>query len=316
MIDATIITTIDFNFRPIDLLYKSFIFFKRLAYTDIQIRIGHANRHTIYDYILTHIYTKIFKNIFIISVHYKSKNVKNSLLRNIASQNINSTFMIFSDIDIYFQINILNSMIAETKKNGFSIIPCLYLTRKGTQHILKTNDMNSIIDNWLSISFNYVKHIAIPSSFLCLTQETFKKLNGFDENFEGHGYEDFDFLLRLILYFDKKTLHLYSYEDKVYKSPLLMRGFRCFLASFCLKNVLQKKFVFHLEHKKNKATYNSDRQRNAFLFKEKFSILFKNTSYSSQIPNLIILFYATCHDLKINPELFTVLFFHKTSKKK
>ena len=311
MIDVTIITTLDFIFRPIDLLYKSFIFFKRLKNINIKIIIGHANRNTIFDYILTHIYTKKFKNISVCSISYKEKIVKNSLLRNTAIKNINTQFIVFSDIDIFFQEEILNKMIAETIMNGYSIIPCLYLNKKGTKYIIKTKNINNIVNKWLSIDFNYVKHIAIPSSFICITKETLKKIYGFDERFEGHGYEDFDFILRVVLCFDKKTIKLYQFEDKTYKSPLLMRGFRCLLASYCLKNVLQKNFVLHLEHKKNKIAYKKDRERNALLFKEKFRFYFSNRSYNIIIPNLIVLFYRTCYNMHINPDTFTVLFFYK-----
>lgn len=40
-------------------------------------------------------------------------------------------------------------------------------------------------------------HLASPSSITILKSADYETLHGFDESFRGHGYEDFDFLVRL-----------------------------------------------------------------------------------------------------------------------
>jgi predicted glycosyltransferase involved in capsule biosynthesis len=40
-------------------------------------------------------------------------------------------------------------------------------------------------------------HLASPSSITILKSDDYRMIKGFDERFRGHGYEDFDFLIRL-----------------------------------------------------------------------------------------------------------------------
>jgi predicted glycosyltransferase involved in capsule biosynthesis len=76
-------------------------------------------------------------------------------------------------------------------------------------------------------------------------------IKGFDERFRGHGYEDFDFLIRLYeLHGMLKKFNDFTL-DKTERSPLFAVGFRRYLGEACLEVLLEKDMAFHLYHEKD-----------------------------------------------------------------
>ncbi|EIX8705493.1 capsular biosynthesis protein, partial [Escherichia coli] len=114
-------------------------------------------------------------------------------------------------------------------------------------------------------------HLASPSSITILKSESYKKIHGFDESFQGHGYEDFDFLIRLYNHHFLSKLKSDFLIDKPCHSPLFTTGFRKYLGEYCLDILLQKDLALHLYHdKKHNDSYYSAREENYRIFRDKY----------------------------------------------
>ena len=311
-IPATIVTTVDFCFRPLSIFFRAYKFFKNCNNINIQVIVGHANRSKICDFLFLMMCKKKFKNIHIVSFDFKNVKNNNSILRNISSKEVKTKFIIFSDIDLYFDSDIIKYVIIDAERNKFSILPCLYLSKFGTKNFNKDKNRINIINKWLLWDIRNVLHLAIPSSFICLEKEIFDKIHGFDEKYEGHGYEDFDFMVRLLNYYNCIKFNNKSIIDKTYIAPLFAEGFRADLAAFCIKNIIKKKIVLHLYHKKNKKTYKSDRDKNRIIFLNKISSMITCEKVENvPVPILISLFYRLCDYYNVDSSSYGVLFFNK-----
>lgn len=334
----TVVTTIDFCFRPINIILRAYRLFKNCEKIGIKVIVGHANRYTIYDNLFLKIYKNKFKNIKIVSVQNNTSKINNSILRNRASEKVDTKYILYSDIDLYFDADIITYILKECTEKNFSIIPCLYLSKKGTKFFNKYKNRKMIINQWLLWKVEYIKHLAIPSSFMCIEKNVFNIINGFDEKYEGHGYEDFDFMIRVISYYKCINFNNRSLIDKTYISPLFAEGFRADISIFCMKSLLNKIIVIHLYHKKNKKIYKIDRNNNRLIFLTKLKkIIYEQkleqelnivniidnkleylhiyTNLQKNTPKIVTLFYNLCIYYGINIEEFSVLFFNRSNKK-
>ena len=307
---ATVITTIDFRCRAWGLLARAYKFLKNAGKIGVDVIVGHADRGTFFDRAFLLMQKKFFPCVKVCSVKYHTDAVNNSMLRNIASKEIKTEFIIISDIDLYFDDDIITYMINESVKNGYAIIPCLYLSKVGTRYLDICKKREHIIDKWLNWEFSYFLHVAMPSSFMCVKSDIYQELGGFDERYEGHGYEDFDFMIRLIREYQMLDLSLTTDFDTTYVAPLFACGFRADLALFCLKALLNKKIVLHKFHKKDKFSYNREREHNKKIFYDKF-FYNHDSGYSSAthtIPKLLHEFYLMCERYDFDPKNFSILF--------
>ena len=304
MEDVTLITTLDFTNRPISLFIRAWNSFCSAEKYGLSVIVGFAMHNIFLDNIFFTILSKKFKNITFVHVLSKSNNVNNSLLRNRASEMCMTRYMIFMDIDIWIDYDIIKYMYYDCIDNKFSIIPVLYLSRKGTKVFFKNKNIHIMIDKYFEWNCNLFMHIAIPSSFMCIEKKAFYAINGFDEIYDGHGYEDFDFILRLINYYIP-IIEYVSYVDKTYRAPLLSEGFRADIAKFCLDNLLNKHIGIHLFHKKSR-NYSISRKKNAEIFNNKF---FKNKKiiYNTTVPMLLCEFYKKCKQYGYDAMYYSVL---------
>ncbi len=315
MCNYTILTTIDLSRRSIQLLKRVINFCKLTDYYEIPVIIGHADRNKIQDNILKYI-CKYFKYTKLISIQYSQKDICNSKLRNTGYRYIKSKYMIICDIDIYPDIDIFEYMYNQCKTDYISMIPCIYLSYIGTQKIIKNKNISELIKDWLEWNLHYITHIAVPSSFICIHTDTYKKVGYFDESYIGHGYEDFDFIFRLALYLKKIQITPNIFIDKPYISPVFAQGFRGELAKLCIDNLIRKKIAIHLFHKKNKDRYYKYRKYNSNIFISKMKLLYgdKNTCIKETRYPLINTFFESIEKNKEDPSDFSILFKNISNK--
>ncbi|MBV2229749.1 capsular biosynthesis protein, partial [Escherichia coli] len=154
----------------------------------------------------------------------------------------------------------------------FYILPCLYLTKHGTHILIKKKiSVELLKKRYFDFSRKEFLHLASPSSITILKSESYKKIHGFDESFQGHGYEDFDFLIRLYNHHFLSKLKSDFLIDKPCHSPLFTTGFRKYLGEYCLDILLQKDLALHLYHdKKHNDSYYSAREENYRIFRDKY----------------------------------------------
>ncbi|WP_437887898.1 galactosyltransferase-related protein [Phytobacter sp. V91] len=253
-----------------------------------------------------------YKNVEVVFSYKKSIGVNSSLLRNVAFDKCKTKYVAFFDVDIYPDFNIILKYL-DMLKNGvkpFFILPCLYLTKSASNALMKSRISSEFLKNrYFSFSRKEFLHLASPSSLTIMHSSDFVALHGFDTYYEGHGYEDFDFLIRLCelhgLLVNTQDLLI----DKTSRSPLFSVGFRKHLGLLCIESLVKKDIFFHLFHEKNNEfEYSLSRRRNKTYFMSKFH------DYGIENPVEIFLLshfieYCSCKGLDLRD--YSVLFENK-----
>lgn len=193
-------------------------------------------------------------------------------LRNTALASVQTQFVLFLDIDIYPDLSTIELAYKKTINNPIHLemFPCLYLSQKGSKKV-NSWKINKFIDSYYDFRRDLIQHLAFPSSIILTDLHSVQEIQGFDEAYIGHGYEDFDFMLRL---FKHKGLIEYTQDiliDEPYLAPLMSLGLRAVLTKPFLKNLLTSYYFVHVFHKKNKAEdYYQKREINKHIFNAKF----------------------------------------------
>jgi len=253
-----------------------------------------------------------YKNVEIVFSYKKSASVNSALLRNIAFERCSTRYVALFDVDIYPDFNIILKYL-DKLKNGvkpFFILPCLYLTKSASNALMKSRINTEVLKKqYFSFSRKEFLHLASPSSLTIMHSSDYVALHGFDSYYEGHGYEDFDFLIRLCelhgLLINTQDLLI----DKTSRSPLFSVGFRKHLGLLCIESLVKKDIFFHLFHEKNnESEYLSSRKRN----KTYFMLKFKKYSIDKPVEVFLLNYfieYCNCKGLDIRD--YSILFENK-----
>lgn len=296
--NLSIIVPIDLSRRGDDIYIRSKDLINKISNTKIKLIFGHADYNNEYDLKFKDMIKNSSKNI-----ENSSEKTFNSInlskLRNLAFQKVKTDYILLLDIDIYFDKELILYMLEETIKNEeFEMAPCFYLKKNISKNLIKNKKINlrKISDDYFN-STDYSKeimHLAIPSSIMLLKSSDYKKLNGFDESFTGHGYEDFDFMIRLSCLYNRIKDWDKINIDNTYLAPLLAEGFRAELATYTFKYIIQKKFMFHIFHPNAKiGNYYKLREKNKIVFNNKVLDL-KTKNKDSRNLNIMEIFQDTC----------------------
>lgn len=308
----TAIIPIDLKRRPKELIKRAISLAENAHHHNVKTIFGHNDRETRYDKKLKYLIGSVPSAQIVSSIN-TSEGINSSLLRNIAFSKVDSNYIILLDADIHPDFKLFNKYKEKLKReeSPFYILPCLYLTEYGSnilnKNIISTEDAKN---KYFSFSRKEFLHLASPSSITILKSSDYAKLDGFNTNYQGHGYEDFDFLLRL------SELHFASGKDydflidKTARSPLFATGFKKYLGEFCIESLLAKDFAFHLYHTKDsKENYYSSRKDNY----QKFVSLHQHKVSNGQQadPTLITTFIKRCHDNDLSIHEYSILFENK-----
>lgn len=268
--DLTIVIPLDFNRRGFDLLSRVQLFKKKFGNQSFKIIFGVNSA--------PHFYFNIFKTLI--------KNCSNfsfaaalcqdshlSKLRNLALAQVSTSHVLFLDIDIYPDLEMLHQVLSDLNHSEIDLVmyPCLYLSQKGNRVLSKKN-AQTLTEAYFDYRRDLVKHLAFPSSLIACDLASIQEIAGYDDDFIGYAYEDLDFMIRI---FFQKGLIEYSPElliDEAYLAPMMSTGFRAILAEPFLDKILNKKYFMHLFHKKDpKQAYYKAKQDNKLLFLEKLN---------------------------------------------
>lgn len=262
----SIIVPVTLTRRKKNILSRVIYFIENFKNTNFNLIIGtNSNKlKSIEKNILNH------PNIRIIYTSEEKKtDVNLSKLRNIAIQNADTDYVLFLDIDFHLNMNMLSDIFNDylkNNKNNIQMYPCLYLSKKGTK-LLNYNNHTDYIKHYFNYSRDLILHLAFPSSIILCDLESVKAINSFNESFSGHGYEDFDFIFRLLNHKGLIKISEYSLKDETYLAPLLATGFRAEFSAIFIE-ILKSKFYFlHKYHlKDNKEIYYQARIKNKKIF--------------------------------------------------
>lgn len=238
------------------------------------------------------------------SIEKKIKNIDNAIYihvdieepysaakaRNRGAYVANGKYLIFYDIDLiskknYF-LEVLTDVenLSEIDSKAFTIYPCLYLTESYTSYIEENFNIESSYELFPELSTAKkeclsglkakVLYPAINTSTILVNRIHFIDIGGYDEEFSGHGYEDF-FLIHVLSYYYPLSLKDTSYfiDDKT-DYPGLYRGFRQYFSYYALENLFANKFTAHLYHERSRQrSYYIKRDFNSLLFQSKLKNL-------------------------------------------
>lgn len=310
--NITIVVPLDLKRRSISLVSRIVRLAEACGPAGMRLVIGHADRSTIYDKRLIQ-FTRRHSHVKVLSTPEPSQLPNLSRLRNIAAEAADDGVLLFLDADIAPDIGVFQALAKQVFEGSpFAMAPCLYLSDAGTRRLKGGTPLPTIIKNSLSFSPFEFMHWAFPSSVMAMRREDFFKVDGFYEGYIGHGYEDFDFMLRLAL---QKKLVTPSFDllvDRPYRAPLLAEGFRSALGALCLPNLLQGNVAAHLFHPRDSMEgYYGQRQINAKLFHERMGnhLASLDTPLPSlSIPPMVSAFFEECAKHAIAPAKYYALF--------
>ncbi len=306
-----IVTLVDLTQRADQLIDRLFKLADALVDTEFILSIGHGDRSSLADIKLKKKLAH-FKHVQFSSVKPEGNEIELARMRNVAVRNIDSSIVLLVDVDIYPDLKLFRHLVTSVEKGErIAMAPCIYLTAYGNRLVEKGN-ANVVVESALAFSPDYVMHWALPSSVIALRVDDYRAIAGFQEVYRDHGYEDFDFMLRLAVHIGLIKPSVDLLIDRTYRAPLLSVGFRATLGRFCLENLLNRNIAFHLYHKKNQQfPFYKTRKDNSIIFQKKIKILLGEKSNEESRYNtheLVCDFFAECARLSVDPSKYFALF--------
>lgn len=200
-----------------------------------------------------------------------SGSVNRSKLRNAALREVEGKVLL-CDLDVILPQKIIDCCL-QSNPEEFLMFPCVYCRLGAHKKKIKTKKIKELRKKYT--------HIAIPSSIVC-----FQK-NGvlFDEEYVGHGYEDFDFIISYLVSVNKYEVTDEDLSDETYESAILAQGFRAKLAEFAMDQLKNGLIASHIYHRKGKTSnYKEERNRNARYFRTKIQSMINVTEKLQNSP--------------------------------
>lgn len=234
-----------------------------------------------------------------------------SRLRNIALAQVQTRYVMFLDIDIHINLEQIQNALAQVQQHPAQLCmyPCLYLSKKGSKQVNRLT-LTAFRHAYYDFRRDLILHLAFPSSIIITDLKSVHAIHGFDEQFIGHGYEDFDFMLRL---FHHKGLIKYQPSlliDETYLAPMMATGFRAILAESQLEQLLHTEYFLHIHHEKDKKSiYHQQRQINKEYFQIKLKQRIKKNTplMDTTLPFLFTKFYDLLAKQDLNYHEYSAL---------
>ncbi|EAI1219893.1 glycosyltransferase [Campylobacter jejuni] len=264
--------------------------------------------------------------------------------RNLGAIYANSKVIMFLDVDCYISLDSFEKILKliqikniSQNINALIVLPVVYLNKEANEKLKQYDDKfwDILIQEDLFTAKNtWVKFFAPSStSSIVINKYQFLRLGGNDENFIGHGYEDFDLFVRVLkacVSFEKMPTNL-SYDARNWNF-FNFKGFRSWFSLLgyeaCFYGIYMYHF-YHIEPNQNAYMQNKDKNHRLFykhlknikkhdlkplqVFKakgEKVLMLFKDQNYDSKDISVYVgeIIYKNISDFFIDKELKYELF--------
>lgn len=208
--------------------------------------------------------------------------------RDLGSLKASSKVLMFLDVDCLISkagFECIKNLVSVRKihhcENEFFCLPCFYLNEKANDFLenkLEEEYIYFIQKDFFTGTRQYTKSLAIASSILVINREKYLKLGGMSEAFIGHGYEDFEFFLRLLAStceFQLLPANL-SYDARNWDF-INFEGFRALFSLFGYESAFFGLYALHFHHENpNQNEYLSHKEQNHALFFEKLKLFEQN----------------------------------------
>lgn len=308
----TLLSLVDFSRRPKQILSRAMNWAEFSVKHQLPLVIGHSHRYSKADQRFLNKIQKYHPLVRVISVEAEIALPNLARLRNAGFSLVNTPLLALMDIDIYPDLALMQGLLSLMKKQGArcAMAPCLYLTEKGSKELRKNSDSKALWNKYLNFHNAQFMHLAMPSSVILLHAEDYLKIGGFDEEYQGHGFEDFDFMVRLWSGNIELSKSDISTNDP-YRAPMLGYGFRGKLARLCYQSLINDVVAMHIYHpSEKKEKYYQARIHNFDLFQKKMNGFSEAGSALGfhQIPENLQIFIKCCDENKANPAKFQKIF--------
>jgi len=249
----TAIVPLDLQFRAKDIIAKAKLMVGLARGSDLKIVFALNDRGTKYDARLKSVLSG-HPNASLVSGQFYHGAVNSAQLRNLAFAKVSTEHVVLLDVDLWLDLNLLKKHVAIVASGAvpFSVLPCLYLSMAGSRALLTgRRSLSQLRDDYFAFSRKEFLHLANPSSILVMRSTDYRALGGFDREFSGHGYEDFDFMIRLASRYSLISASPDFLTNATTRSPLFVQGFRRELGRLCLEPMLDQDFFLHIFHAKS-----------------------------------------------------------------
>ncbi|MFD3161553.1 galactosyltransferase-related protein [Campylobacter jejuni] len=259
--------------------------------------------------------------------------------RNLGASCAHSNVLLFLDVDCYISLDNFGKILKliqikniSQNINALIVLPVVYLNKEANEKLKQYDDKfwDILIQEDLFTAKNtWVKFFAPSStSSIVINKHQFLRLGGNDENFIGHGYEDFDLFARILktcVSFEKIPTNL-SYDARNWNF-FNFKGFRSWFSLLgyeaCFYGIYMYHF-YHIEPNQNAYMQNKDKNHQLFykhlknikkhdlkplqVFKakgEKVLMLFKDQNYDFKDISVYVgeIIYKNISDFFIDKEL-------------
>ncbi|EAI5122620.1 glycosyltransferase [Campylobacter jejuni] len=264
--------------------------------------------------------------------------------RNLGAIYANSKVIMFLDVDCYISLDSFEKILKliqikniSQNINALIVLPVVYLNKEANEKLKQYDDKfwDILIQEDLFTAKNTWVKFFTPSSTssIVINKYQFLRLGGNDENFIGHGYEDFDLFVRVLkacVSFEKMPTNL-SYDARNWNF-FNFKGFRSWFSLLgyeaCFYGIYMYHF-YHIEPNQNAYMQNKDKNHRLFykhlknikkhdlkplqVFKakgEKVLMLFKDQNYDFKDISVYVgeIIYKNISDFFIDKELKYELF--------
>lgn len=304
--DLTIIVPIDFSRRSREIFQRVTRLCKAISGTDIQLILGCASEPRRWISKLAKVLVQ-YPHVHMATADKCTSHL--AKLRNIALAEVQTRYVLFLDVDIYPDLDQIRYAYEEVKrsKEQVCMYPCLYLSKAGSRKLgrIPTQDFQSY---YYQFKRNLILHLAFPSSIIICDHTSIQSIGGFDANYVGHGYEDFDFMIRLFLYKGLMPASSKLCIDEAYMAPMMAVGFRAEMSKVHLHQLIGQNYFVHDFHcKDKKENYYQQRQLNKVKFDTKIQSLVEGKVVQTQPLELFIQFQQLLAQHNKKPSEFTAL---------
>lgn len=197
--------------------------------------------------------------------------------RNQGVLNSSADYVFFEDVDLFYDENFYDSLkreielLVETGKWDFLVFPVIYLSQKATEYLERTSfeRPNDFIAELADPTSPEIDSYAPVSSLLACSRTLVRRLGGFDEAFEGWGFEDSDFVVRLLnLSPLEKPRDFWRLDTRNYSDQVQWRGWRAFFRMHGDLMAMKGLYGFHAWHPPAEHKSDATRSRNRKIFLE------------------------------------------------
>ncbi|ECL9467448.1 glycosyltransferase [Campylobacter jejuni] len=199
--------------------------------------------------------------------------------RNLGASYAHSNVLLFLDVDCYISLDNFEKILKliqikniSQNINALIVLPVVYLSKEANEKLKQYDDKfwDILIQEDLFTAKNtWVKFFSPSStSSIVINKYQFLRLGGNDENFIGHGYEDFDLFARVLkacVSFEKMPTNL-SYDTRNWNF-FNFKGFRSWFSLLGYEACFYGIYMYHFYHiEPNQNAYMQNKDKNHQLF--------------------------------------------------